>query len=167
MTFRPLPGLLMMLAVPGCQDLDDSEGYFGSPNSYVSELKVEEANLEGTFIIVGNVSLDLYDGSGRIIVEDRRISSQSFGGIYVRVSSNDPDYTGFFDIPMALRPSVLEGKLILSDPNHLLITWLSHIRGSISAEIAGNDGGVTFKALENAEFVLVVLVSDQASSNST
>ncbi len=52
---------------------------------------------ETTYIRVGNLSRALYDGFGRIIVENRLITPKTYRGIYIEVSIED--WTAFYEPP--------------------------------------------------------------------
>ena len=110
---------------------------------------------EGTFIRVGHLTRALFDGLGRIIVEDRRISPTSFRGIYIRVSIDERGYTTYFKTLPFYDISISEGKLIIHDENHVLINYRDHLKGfSLSRE------GVATASFEDAEFVLMVQVAN-------
>ena len=99
MKIPALAALLSLLAVTAC------EGPVGPQGPQGPQGQVEE----GTFIRVGNLTLALYDGFGRIIFEDRRITPTSYRGICVRVSIEDQDYTTFFKPPHSLDLSISVG----------------------------------------------------------
>ena len=164
--------LVILLAVVGCEGPMGPPGEQGSPGPQGPQGPAGEQGLqgpqgprgpqgpegeadEGTVIPVGNLSLALYDGFGRIIVEDRRISSTSFRGIYVRATLDDHNYTAFNKPPQIFDLSISEGRLIVHDTDYFLITYRDQLK-----EYSLERDGETIASLENAEFVLMVLVAD-------
>lgn len=110
---------------------------------------------EGTFIRVGNLSLALYDGFGRIIVENRLITSTSYRGIYVRVSLDDHDYQAFYKPPQEFTVEVQDGVMLVHDSDFFLIAYREELEGF---ELERD--GETIVSFEDAEFVLMVLVAN-------
>lgn len=148
MKLSALAALWILLAVSGCEGPAGPMGPMGprGPAGHVDE---------GTFIRVGHLTRALFDGLGRIIVEDRRISPTSFRGIYIRVSIDERGYTTYFKTLPFYDISISEGKLIIHDENHVLINYRDHLKGfSLSRE------GVATASFEDAEFVLMVQVAN-------
>lgn len=142
MKLSALAALLILLAVSGCENP-------------TGQRESEDYEDEGTFIRVGHLTRALYDGLGRIFVEDRRISPTSFRGICVRVSLDDRGYRAFYKPPKNVEVEVQRGRLIVHDNNHDLIIYRDQLKNSSIAE-----EGVIVASLENAEYVLMVLVDD-------
>ena len=148
MKLSALAALLILLAVSGCEGPMGPMGPMGprGPAGHVDE---------GTFIRVGHMTRALYDGLGRIIVEDRRISPTSYRGVYIRVSLDDRGYTAFYKPFPIFDISITEGRLIVHDDVFSLINYRDHLKGfSLTNE------GVRTASFENAEFVLMVLVAN-------
>lgn len=166
---RHLTALVILLAVVGCEGPVGPQGPKGEQGEQGERGEQgltgrqgpqgpagpEGQVDEGTFIRVGNLSLALYDGFGRIIVEDRRIYSTSFRGIYVRATLDDHDYTAFNKPPQIFDLSISEGKLIVHDTDYFLIAYREELEGySLERD------GETVASFEDAEFVLMVLVAN-------
>ena len=106
---------------------------------------------ESTFIRVGNLSPALYDGFGRIIVENSLITPKTFRGVYIEVFIED--WSAFFEPFQIFDVEISDGRLIIHDPDHFLISYRDGLkRYSLERD------GVETASFEDADFVLMVLV---------
>lgn len=107
---------------------------------------------EGTFIRVGNLSRALYDGFGRIIIEDRLITPKTYRGIYIEVSIED--WTAFYEPPQLFNTEIVMGRVVIHDPTHYLISY----RDNLKEFSLFTQDGVETASFEDGNFVLMVLV---------
>ena len=138
---------ILFLALAGCEGPIGPQGERGPAGSRGPTGIPPEA----TFIRVGNLTRALYDGFGRIIIEDSRISPSAYRGVFIEVTLGS--YRAFMPPPQLFEVEIHNGRLLIHDQAEYLILY----RDELKQKSLESDG-VETSSLENARYVLMVLV---------